>query len=242
MTWSQVRVLPGAPRFTLTRCFATLWPMTNDVWALIETERLALADFLDSLDRDELMTRSLCGEWTVQEVGAHLAWAGTTSLGTLMSAMARDLFRANRTNARLAREWARRGPDAIVARLRDVEGSRHLTPGTRPGDVLADYLTHNLDIRIPLAKERPAPAEATGRALTSYTKMGFPLHLAFGGNPKATAKGLYLVATDVDWAHGDGPEVRATSSTLLRAMTGRPVRRDELAGAGADALYGRLAT
>lgn len=216
--------------------------MSDDVWELVNVERLTLADLLATLGPDEWHTPSLCGAWTVQEVAAHLAWSNVTGLGTLIRELARDRLRANRTNARLAQEWARRGPDAIIARLRDLDDVEHRTPVTRPGDVLADFLTHNLDIRVPLDRERSAPVEVTRRALTTYTGMGFPQRLAFGRNPKATAKGLRLVAEDVDWAYGDGPEVRATSSALLRAMTGRPVRRDELAGAGADQFYARLAS
>jgi hypothetical protein len=75
--------------------------------------------------------------------------------------LARDRFRANRTNARLAQEWARRGPEAIVARLRDVGGAHSHTPVTRPQDVLADFMCHNVDIRRPLDRERLAPPEPT---------------------------------------------------------------------------------
>ena len=42
---------------------------------LIRTERLVFADYLETLSPDELATPSLCGAWTVQEVGAHLASA-----------------------------------------------------------------------------------------------------------------------------------------------------------------------
>jgi len=215
--------------------------MSDDVWPLIEQERLALADFLETLTPAEWSTPSLCGEWTVQEVASHITWANTVPLGDLVTAIARDLLRANRTSARLAREWSQRGPEAIVAQLRDVDSGRHLTPGTRPGDVLADTITHHLDVRVPLGRERPAPVDATGRALTAYTRMGFPLNLAFGRNPKATAKGLHLVADDIGWSHGEGPPVHGSSSALIRTLTGRTVGPDELTGEGAGELYARLA-
>lgn len=214
--------------------------MGDDAWDLVDAERLALADFLTALSPDEWSTPSLCGEWSVQEVAAHLAFANTMPLRTLFSELARDRFRANRTNARLAREWARRGPEAVVARLRDVDGAHSHTPVTRPQDVLADFMCHNLDIRRPLGRERLAPPEPTRQALTTYVGMGIPQALAFGRNPKATARGLHLVVDDVGWEHGEGPLVRAPSSALIRALTGRPVGDDELSGPGAAQLYARL--
>lgn len=214
--------------------------MAEDVSTLLEQERGALANFLETLTRDEWSTPSLCSEWTVQEVASHVSFAPTMRMGTLLRALARDGFRANRTSTRLSREWADRGPEAIVAGLRDPGSINNPTPGTRLADVLADTITHHLDVRVPLDRERPAPVEATGIALTAYTRLGLPLSLAFGRNPKATAKGLRLVAEDIGWSHGDGPAVTASSSALVRALTGRPVRRSELSGAGADLLFGRL--
>lgn len=215
--------------------------MSENAWALVEQERLALADFLETLTEAEWSTPSLCAEWSIQEVAAHITWANTVPLGDLLSALARDGFRANRTSVRLAREWSRRGPDAILAQLRSTESSTHLTPGTRPRDVLADTLCHHIDMRVPLGRVRPAPPEATRLALTVYSRMGFPLHLAFGRNPKSTAKGLHLVADDVGWSAGAGPDVHGSSSALIRALTGRPVGDDELTGKGAVELYARLA-
>ena len=217
--------------------------VAQDVSTLLKQERGALADFLETLTADEWSTPSLCREWTVQEVASHVSFAPTVRMGTLLKALAKDGFRANRTSARMSRDWAaHRGPEAIVAGLRDPDSINNPTPGTRLADVLADTITHHLDVRVPLGHERPAPVEATGVALTAYTRTGFPLSLAFGRNPKATAKGLRLVAEDIDWSHGDGQEVIAPSSALVRALTGRPVRRSELSGAGADLIFGRLGT
>lgn len=233
-------VLEGFPIAVLTAQDQNR-PVAEDVSTLIEQERGALADFLETLTRDEWLSASLCSEWTVQEVAAHVSFAPTVRLRTILVALARDGFRANRTSARLSREWAaQRGPEAIVAGLRDPDSINNPTPGTRLVDVLADTITHHLDVRVPLDRERPAPVEATGIALTSYTRQGLPLSLAFGRNPKATAKGLRLVAEDIGWSHGEGPAVTASSSALVRALTGRSVRRSELSGAGAELLFGRL--
>ncbi|HXO80376.1 MAG TPA: DinB family protein, partial [Mycobacterium sp.] len=65
------------------------------------------------------------------------------------------------------------------------------------------------------------------------------------GNPRLGAgrriKGLRLVATDVAWRHGDGPEVHGTGEALLMAMTGRKEAASELTGPGQPTIANRLA-
>ena len=53
--------------------------------------------------------------------------------------------------------------------------------------------------------------------------------------------GLRLVATDVEWSHGDGPEVRGPGEAILLALTGRPAVLDELVGEGVATLRERVA-
>jgi hypothetical protein len=49
-------------------------------------------------------------------------------------------------------------------------------------------------------------------------------------------KGLRLVATDVDWSHGEGPELRGPAEALILASLGRSAALAELEGAGSAAL------
>ena len=55
----------------------------------------------------------------------------------------------------------------------------------------------------------------------------------FVGAKKRVA-GLRLVATDVDWSHGSGPEVSGPGEAILLAASGRPAGLAELDGAGVD--------
>ena len=50
-----------------------------------------------------------------------------------------------------------------------------------------------------------------------------------------------LVATDVDWSHGSGPEVSGPGEALLLAASARPAGLPELDGEGVAALRERLA-
>jgi hypothetical protein len=58
---------------------------------------------------------------------------------------------------------------------------------------------------------------------------------------KKRVAGLRLVATDVGWSHGDGPEVRGTGEAVLLAASGRPATLDELEGDGVRTLHERIA-
>ena len=51
--------------------------------------------------------------------------------------------------------------------------------------------------------------------------------------------GLTLRATDADWSHGTGPEVKGPVLSLALAMTGRTVADDGLVGDGVATLRSR---
>jgi hypothetical protein len=54
------------------------------------------------------------------------------------------------------------------------------------------------------------------------------------------ARGVRLIATDVDWAYGDGPEVSGPGEALMMAMAARPDALSQLAGRGKELLAQRI--
>ena len=46
-----------------------------------------------------------------------------------------------------------------------------------------------------------------------------------GGDVRSPIAGLRLVADDVSWTHGEGPEVHASGEAMLLMMTGRCIER-----------------
>lgn len=98
---------------------------------------------------------------------------------------------------------------------------------------LVDGTIHHQDIRRSLRRPRAIPSDRLVRVLGLVP-----------GNPRLGAgrriRGLRLRATDVDWAHGSGPEVTGPGEALLMAMAGRPAAVADLAGPGRDTLAGRL--
>jgi hypothetical protein len=49
-----------------------------------------------------------------------------------------------------------------------------------------------------------------------------------------------MVATDVGWSHGTGPEVSGPGLAMLMAMTGRADGLEELSGEGLPTLRQRM--
>jgi hypothetical protein len=54
------------------------------------------------------------------------------------------------------------------------------------------------------------------------------------------ARGVRLVATDLEWTHGNGPEIHGTGEALLMAMAAPPEALHQLAGPGKPTLAQRI--
>ena len=90
----------------------------EDVWSMVHAERAALIDDLGYLDAARWDEPSLCGEWTVHDVVAHLVdTARTTRLGFMLG-LARARFDFDRQNARGAERERGASPQETLERLR----------------------------------------------------------------------------------------------------------------------------
>jgi hypothetical protein len=101
--------------------------------------------------------------------------------------------------------------------------------------MLGEIVVHTGDILHPLGQARDLSPEALIASLEMYKGTGFPV------GTKKRIDGLRLVATDVDWSHGTGPEVTGPALPLLLAMTGRTAGLGALSGAGVATLRNRMA-
>jgi uncharacterized protein (TIGR03083 family) len=201
-----------------------------DVWRTVDAERAGLADLVATLTDAELDAPSLCTEWTVREVVAHLT---LTDVG-FRTLLAEGLRYGGRVNV-ITRETARRRAAELttaelVQRLREMVGSRGHVLGTSHLDPLVDVLVHGQDIAVPLGRSHPMPAWAAATAAQRVATMGY-------WYPKRRPlRGLRLEADDVDWSWGTGDLVRGPISVLLLVLAGRRARMDELTGAGRELL------
>jgi uncharacterized protein (TIGR03083 family) len=100
--------------------------------------------------------------------------------------------------------------------------------------MLGEIVVHGEDIRHPLGIRGATSPEALTACLEMYKDASFPV-----GTKKRIA-GVRLVASDVDWSHGTGPEVSGPAASLLLAMTGRTGGLDDLTGEGLANLRARM--
>lgn len=105
-------------------------------------------------------------------------------------------FRVDGMNGVAAYDFT--SPAEVLTKLRAHLRPRGLTAAGGGGIALTDGLIHHQDIRRALAAPREVPAERLLPAL------GFALK-ALALPSRRQVHGLHLVATDLDWAHGEGP-------------------------------------
>jgi uncharacterized protein (TIGR03083 family) len=207
-----------------------------DTFAEIADERRTLAALASGLTVEQLATPSLCSEWSVHDVVAHLVVPLEVSTPRFVLAMLACRGDFHRANVRLAREQARRPPAELTEVLRRKADSRFTPPGSGPEAPLTDLLVHGLDIRWPLGLPRDVPEERLRTSLTHLT--AGPVG---GVVAKGSLDGLRFEASDIDWAHGSGPVVSGSAEALLLAITGRTTALGHLSGDGVPTLRGRLA-
>ncbi len=202
----------------------------GDVWPMVHAERAALIGDLENLDAARWEEPSLCGDWTVHDVVAHLVdTARTTRLGFVVG-LVRARLDFHRQNARGVERCRGASPQETLERLRQV-ASRRSTPPAPLDSRLVEEVVHGEDIRRPLGLTRSYPEEAIVRSLRLQARTP----ASFGG-AKELVDGVRLTAVDADVSIGDGPEVSGTALSLLLAVSGRRVAQDELDGPGVAAL------
>ncbi|MHB1447126.1 MAG: maleylpyruvate isomerase family mycothiol-dependent enzyme [Acidimicrobiales bacterium] len=196
-------------------------------------ERTEMADFLASLRPEQWDHPSLCVGWRIRDVAAHVVSYEGHGWVDLIMRLAKARLRPGRLNEVGLAESAARDPQELVEFL-----TQHLTPrgaterfGGRVG--LVDAIIHHQDMRRPLGMPRQIPAErllcALPFAVTAPPLRGF-----------WNARGVRLVATDLGWSRGKGPEARGPAEAVLMVLAGRPSVARELTGPGASILQQRL--
>jgi uncharacterized protein (TIGR03083 family) len=203
---------------------------------LIADERRKTADFVDTLGEAQLRTRSLCSEWTVHDVGAHLLMPTDTPLRKLVIAMITSAGNFDKVNVRMTAQTAKKSSSEVAAGLRANAQHPFKPPGHTHAAPLTDLLIHGQDMRRPLGVAYRPDDEKLRTALdfmvSPVARRGFV--------GKTTLGGLRFEATDLDWASGEGPSVRGPAMSLLMLMAGRPSALDDVTGDGVSTLRQRI--
>jgi uncharacterized protein (TIGR03083 family) len=202
------------------------------LWSAAHAERAALADDLAGLSQAQWAQRSLCGQWVVEEVVAHLTAAA--SLGPLrwFTSVLGARFDFDVHNARRLAEHRGSTPGETLERFRRIITSTRSPLGPTAA-WLGEVVVHAQDIRRPLALEHTPSIEAVGAVGRFYARRNFT---GFG---RSTIEGLRLEATDGPFSTGAGPLVSGTTLALTMAMAGRRAYCDDLTGPGVATLRAR---
>ena len=187
---------------------------TDEIWRNIDEQRTSLAGLLETLSSQQWTTASLCEGWKVRDVAAHVTQS-QMGPGRVVVEACKSRFRFDPMIKRLALA-DNRSQAEIVAALRGMVGSRKHIVGTKPLDPLTDALVHGQDIAVPLGINRPMPEAAAAAAANHMWHMRFPVR------PAKRFTGIRLIATDADFAAGEGYEIKAPIRDILMAITGRP--------------------
>jgi uncharacterized protein (TIGR03083 family) len=204
-------------------------------WRVIEQQRRAIAELLADLSPQDWDHPSLCSGWRVREVATHLAMTPSPPpVRVMITTGLRASGRYNRFVDLLTRRYSAQPAAKLVSALRDHAATRRLPVLTNYRNVLVDTMVHGQDIAIPLGRVIDLPPEAAAAATTHATTLGWPVFR------RDRLRGIRLCATDIDWSHGTGEEVRGPIAALLLLVTGRTARQRELTGAGVTPLVERL--
>jgi uncharacterized protein (TIGR03083 family) len=200
---------------------------------LAREEREEFADFLAGLTPDQWDGSTLCAGWSVRDVAAHCVSFEGLSPGQLAARFVKGRLQTDRINGLAVADLADRSTDQLVTILRDNAEPHGLGGGFGGRIALTDNMIHQQDIRRPLGLARTIPAERLCVAL-DFVRYAPTIRGAW------RVRGLRLVATDVDWNHGKGPEVRGPGEALLMVMAGRADAVRDVDGPGTATLAARL--
>lgn len=201
-------------------------------WHLVEVQRCLLAQRLRELAPDQWDRPSRCDGWAVRDVLGHLVHMAESTARS----MSRDLRRRggkdrDRGFLLAAQELGRRPLPELCDRLEKASSSRY---SGMPRVALTEVVVHGDDILRALGETYQASGEVAVTVLSQLYRVDrLAAGWAFHGRPH---RGVRLVANDVDWSAGRGPEVTGSAVDLAGLLAHRPGVVEALAGPGVACL------
>ena len=208
-------------------------PQYGQLWALVRSERAALAEDLAGLSTEQWRHGTLCGEWDVEQVVAHLTAAASLNQWRWLRSMLGARFRPDVHNQRRLAEYRGSSPAETLVRFRSVITST-TAPSPHTPAYLGEVVVHAQDIRRPLGLGRAPSVEALTPVADFFARRNFTVA------SRTHAAGLRLQAADGPFAAGAGPLVTGPTLALVMGMAGRVPYLAELDGPGVPVLRSRL--
>jgi uncharacterized protein (TIGR03083 family) len=204
-----------------------------DLLPLAEEERADLLALLRELTSAQWDAQSLCTRWRVRDVATHIVSYDELSVAATVGTFLRGGLRTGRVNDVALNRYRDLDPRGIIDLLARHQRPSGLPLGFQGGIALTDCTVHHQDIRRALGLTRTIPEHRLVPVLAfSMRAPTLP--------SRKNVRGLTLVATDVDWAAGAGPEVAGPGEALLMAAAGRAPALDDLSGDGLPVLRKRV--
>src|SRR5256885_13940144 len=132
--------------------------MAVDVWPAIFAERKALAADLDGITAQQWDTTSMCTEWTVRDVLAHMAASTRLSSASFLPKLIGSGFSLTKMQRKdIARERGS-SPDDTLRNFKSTMESKGRPPGPL-NTMLGEVIVHSQDIRRPLGITHQYPTD-----------------------------------------------------------------------------------
>lgn len=197
---------------------AAVQPMVGD-------SLCALADLLDGSPAERWDQPSLCAGWQVRHVVAHMTMAARYSGEEFTARLREAQFDFTRVSDQIAAQDADLPTGQLIGDLRSPALHAWIPPGGGVRGALNHAVVHGLDVTVALGERRTTSDAALRVVLDDLTRGGGHEH--FGTD----VDGRTLVATDLDWTHGEGPELRGPADAMASVLCGRTVPDGLLTGA-----------
>ncbi|WP_406386915.1 maleylpyruvate isomerase family mycothiol-dependent enzyme [Streptomyces sp. NBC_00211] len=198
------------------------------VRAAIAAERRELADVFDDLPAAKWDEPSLCADWRVREVVAHMSLGFRYSIPRVAKEIVKARGSLNRMTDRCARKDAAEfSTSELTAFLRDNATHPWKPPVGGIVAALGHDVVHGLDITVPIGVDRAVPEDRLRILLDAVDPKSFKF---FG----AQLDGVQLRADDLDWTFGSGSPVTGAAQDLLLLTFGRKLPKGRIHGPEAD--------
>ena len=203
------------------------------LWTLAHAERSALHEDLSALTVAQWKHETLCGQWDIEEVVAHLTAAASVNQWRWARSMLGARFRVDVHNQRRMAEHRGSTPAETLERFQSIIDSTIAPSGHTPA-YLGEIVVHAQDIRKPLDQRRTPDVVA----LTPLAE--FSASRNFTVASRTAAADLHLRADDGPFDTGTGPLVTGSTLALVMSMAGRVPYVDQLDGPGVPTLRTRV--
>lgn len=205
----------------------------SSLWALVHAERASLADDLSAISTEQWRHETLCGQWDVEQVIAHLTAAASLNQWQWLRSMLGARFQPDVHNQRRLQEHLGTTSAETLERFRAVITS-NIAPSSHTPAYLGEVVVHAQDIRHPLGISRTPSIEALTPVAEFYASRNFAVA------SRSNATGLQLRADDGPFTAGTGPLVTGSTLALVMTMAGRAPYLEYLQGPGMPVLRARL--